>query len=338
MQHTTTIPRRRFISLRRVVMTACITTLIAAMLCAFGCGDKTPPKVEDHILFVTLTLGNPFYQEMIGGLREGIGTDFKLDTMAGARTDDATGQREIMEAFLSRHMKGEIRLRGLVLVPTNSALELTETIRHYNEANIPVINLDIPIEQASLDHSGARVNAFIGSDNVEGGKKAAEVMAANLPNGGNILLLMGASGSANTKARHDGFVTRLAELGKSMGTTFQVKEWTANWNMSEAVAATDSVLSGGGAPKGIFAENDLMALGAAQAVDASKLGTRQRPVIVGYDAIPDAVKAVQEGRIHATISQNPASMGKKAIEYLRRISVGEAVQQREIVPVSPVVR
>jgi ABC-type sugar transport system substrate-binding protein len=333
MLSTIRVSGRRFISI------ICCGTILLMLLTGSSCGNKTSSKPEEHILYVTLTLGNPFYQEMIGGLRDGIGTeDVKLDTMAGARTDDASGQRDIMETFLARHKNGEIKLRGLVIVPANSLLELTDTIRRYNDANIPVINVDIPIEQTALDHSGARTSAFVGSDNVEGGKKAADVMAAALPNGGNILLLLGAPGSANTKARRDGFTSRLAELGQSKGISFQVKEWTANWNMSEAVTATDSMLTGGSSPKGIFAENDLMALGAAQAVETAKFGTRQPPVIVGYDAIPDAVKAVKEGRIHATISQNPASMGKKAVEYLRQISKGEAVPSREIIPVSPVTR
>ena len=243
-----------------------------------------------------------------------------------------------MESFLTQHQRGHIRLRGLVLVPANSEMELTETIRRYNAAGVPVINVDIPINPEALSRSGARVASFIGSNNVLGGEKAAEVLSAQLPKGGEVLLLMGAAGSANTRDRRNGFVNRLNAISSASGIKYSVKEWTANWNKAEALSATDSLLAGGTSLAGIFAENDLMALGAAQAVASAQLGSRPKPIIVGYDAIPDAVKAVHDGAIYATISQNPAIMGKKSIEYLQRITKGEAVPAREIIPVAGVTR
>ncbi|CAN5301859.1 substrate-binding domain-containing protein [soil metagenome] len=296
----------------------------------------TIPKV---VLYVTLTLGNPFYQEMIEGLRAGLvsAPNWKLETMAGQKPEDASGQRDVMDAFLVRHKRHQIHLVGLVLVPANSRFELVPTLKAYNEEQVPIINLDIPIDSAVLAQSAVPIASFVGSNNREGGSRAADVMSTQLPRGGSVLVLMGASGSANARDRRDGFRERLRETGARAGVKYVLKEWTANWKMSEAVTGTDALLGGGNRLDGIFGENDLMALGAAQAISAHPSLVR-RPTIVGYDAIPDARAAVQEGRIFATISQNPALMGKLAIEYLQKLSKGDSVPARQIIPVSPVTK
>ena len=67
----------------------------------------------------------------------------------------------------------------------------------------------------------------------------------------------------------------------------------------------------------IFACNDMMALGALQAVQqARKLG---QIVIVGFDAIEDAVNEIKAGRLDASVAQFPDEMGEKAVEVAYQI-------------------
>lgn len=321
----------RDVTRRSFLIGAAACGVLAVPLSSCGDGQRS-----DIVLFVTLELGNPFYVEMVRGLDLGISRSpgWVLERRAGRQPDDASGQREIMEAFLSRHSPDRgSRLRGLVIVPASSGLGLAASLRQFNAAQIPIINLDIPIDPAALQQGGVQLAAFIGSDNVEGGRVAASEMADQLPQGGNVLILMGVPGQANTRARRDGFVSRLTEQGTARRVTYRTREWTANWSQSEAITATDSLFASSDRPDAIFAENDLMALGAAQAIEGMNWSGRRKPTIIGYDAIPQAVEAVHAGRIHATVSQEPASMGEKAIDYLVRLSHGEQTQQREIVPV-----
>jgi ribose transport system substrate-binding protein len=315
----------------------CLLALLASSTISNCATEKKPPEL---VLYVTLTLGNPFYEEMIAGLKEGLLSQptWQLDARAGTTPDDASSQRDIMESILTSHLQRRLTLKGLVLVPANSRFELTSTIRRYNQAGIPVINVDIPIDPPVLEQSGAHIASFIGSNNKAGGASAADEMAKRLPAGGNLLLLLGPSGSANTRDRAAGFRERLQTISTSKNVRYDIREWTANWKMSEALTATDTILGSGSRLDGIFAENDLMALGAAQAIATQPL-TGHRPIVIGYDAIPDAVKAVRvEGRLAATISQNPSEMGKKAIEYLGRIDKHQDVPARTIIPVSPITK
>jgi ABC-type sugar transport system substrate-binding protein len=298
-----------------------------------GC-QKAP---IDTVLYVTLELGNPFYSEMIDGLHKGLGSPAKwrLEVRAGKSADDASGQLDVMQAFLVQHQNKSVKLVGLVVVPAQSGPELTTMIRRYNEAGIPVVNVDIPIDQSALDRNQAHVEAFIGSNNLEGGKAAASVMADKLPKGGDVLVLLGAPGSANARSRRNGFVDRIAEIGRERHIEFRLREWNCNWSASEASTATGTVLAGGKELRGIFAANDEMALGAAQAVGAANLGQRPKPIIVGYDATPDAKKAIKDGRMYASISQNPEIMGQRAIEDLERLVSKQVVPLKEVIPVSP---
>jgi ABC-type sugar transport system substrate-binding protein len=97
-----------------------------------------------------------------------------------------------------------------------------------------------------------------------------------------------------------------------------------------ALTAVESLLGGNQNIDGIFAQNDLMALGAAR---AERLGEADSwPVIIGYDAIPAARKAVTDGDLHATVSQNPHEMGRLAVSTLMSIREGRPFEARVEVP------
>jgi ribose transport system substrate-binding protein len=77
--------------------------------------------------------------------------------------------------------------------------------------------------------------------------------------------------------------------------------------------------------KGVFAFNDLMALGASDAARLRKLG---HICIVGFDASEYGLKAIREGRIEGTITQDPFNMGKIGVESAERLIKGESVPQK----------
>jgi ribose transport system substrate-binding protein len=65
----------------------------------------------------------------------------------------------------------------------------------------------------------------------------------------------------------------------------------------------------------IFAENDHMALGAVSALKEQRRPTPP-PLVVGYDGIPEALDAIRNASMAATIAQNPAGLGQTAINVL----------------------
>jgi ribose transport system substrate-binding protein len=67
-----------------------------------------------------------------------------------------------------------------------------------------------------------------------------------------------------------------------------------------------------------------MALGAIEAIAAA--GLEGKIVVVGFDAAPDAVQAVKDGTMAATVAQQPALMARIAIEKAVAVAKGESVE------------
>ena len=72
---------------------------------------------------------------------------------------------------------------------------------------------------------------------------------------------------------------------------------------------------------GVFAHNDEMALGALEAINGKEI------VVVGFDATDDALAAVKEGKMAATVAQQPELMGSTAVETAVKLIAGETVEK-----------
>ena len=80
--------------------------------------------------------------------------------------------------------------------------------------------------------------------------------------------------------------------------------------------------------KCVFAHNDEMALGAIEAIGDKEI------IVAGFDATDDAVEAVKEGRMAATVAQQPDLMGATAVETAGKLIKGESVEKTLPVEVS----
>ena len=74
---------------------------------------------------------------------------------------------------------------------------------------------------------------------------------------------------------------------------------------------------------GTFAHNDEMILGAIEAAKAA--GRDAEIIFVGFDAIDDALAAVNDGSLAATIAQQPELMGILGVETAVKHLMGEEV-------------
>jgi ribose transport system substrate-binding protein len=73
----------------------------------------------------------------------------------------------------------------------------------------------------------------------------------------------------------------------------------------------------------VFAHNDNMILGVLEALESVKyMGSR---VLIGFDAIREAVRAVEQGKLTATIAQRPERMGRLAVQSAARLLRGEQI-------------
>ena len=86
----------------------------------------------------------------------------------------------------------------------------------------------------------------------------------------------------------------------------------------------ENILQGNKDIKAVFAQNDEMALGAQKALADAGMND---VLIVGFDATDDAVKAVKEGKMAATVAQQPDLIGSLGIETAIKVINKEKVDK-----------
>ncbi|HWN72022.1 MAG TPA: substrate-binding domain-containing protein, partial [Haliangium sp.] len=114
-----------------------------------------------------------------------------------------------------------------------------------------------------------------------------------------------------------------------------VAEQTGNWARDQGLTVTENILTSLGAnkPNAIISENDDMALGAIEALRAAGLLDGSISVL-GFDAIPEALSAVQKGELAVTVEQSPSRQIRTALRQLvDQIRKGTEMKSESIAPV-----
>jgi inositol transport system substrate-binding protein len=110
-----------------------------------------------------------------------------------------------------------------------------------------------------------------------------------------------------------------------------IDQQTANWSRDQAQNLMTNWLSTASPFDAVIANNDEMAIGAIQAMNAS--GIAKEDVIVGgIDATADALKAMEAGELDVTVFQDAAGQGKGALDAALALARGEAVEQKVYIP------
>ncbi len=86
----------------------------------------------------------------------------------------------------------------------------------------------------------------------------------------------------------------------------------------------------------MFAQNDEMALGALRALQTAG---KSDVMVVGFDGTPDGEKAVNSGKLAATVAQLPEQIGAKGVETADKVILkGEKVEANYPVELKLVVK
>jgi ribose transport system substrate-binding protein len=293
----------------------------------WGCQrGAAPDSAGPPVALVMKTLNNPFFIDMQKGAEEAArALNLQLIVQAPERELDVEKQMQIIENLIQR------RVGAICLAPAGSR-EIVPAIIKANRANIPVLILDTRVDAATLAQAGGRITTFIGSDNFEGGQIAGAHIAELLGGEGKVAILEGIPGHETGDARLHGF--RQA-LSNHPGIQI-VASQTANWERDQGFNVFQNILQSQPGIQALFACNDLMALGAAEAIAAE--GRTGKIKVVGFDAVVDAREAIRKGLIDASIAQHPFQMGRIAVENARRVIHGESIPQEIPVTVELITR
>jgi ABC-type sugar transport system substrate-binding protein len=184
----------------------------------------------------------------------------------------------------------------------------------------------IPVVLCNTLTNNKNYDVYVGSMDEEAGRIQGEFLGKVLNEKGNVGVLMGVIGQSPQIYRKQGLEESLFAKYPRIK---KVAEQTANWKRDEAMRITEDWLLRFPEINAIAAQNDDMAMGALQAVQAKG---RKDIIIVGIDAIPDALQAVKEGKLAATVFQDAKGQGSKAIEVAWQLTKGISVDKNVIIP------
>jgi inositol transport system substrate-binding protein len=201
---------------------------------------------------------------------------------------------------------------GIVLIP-NDVNALAPAANEVLAAKIPIVTVDRHVVGTTepIPH--------VGADNVAGGVAMAEYVIKKFPDGARIIFLRGEPGSSPAIDRAKGALETL----KAAGDKYKVlADQTANFKRDQGMTVTQNLLTSIGTPPDvIICSNDDMALGAEEALQQAGI-PKGKVMVIGFDALPEALAKIRSGDQAATIEQSPGKQIRTGmqvvVDYIRK--------------------
>ncbi|MCL6549922.1 MAG: substrate-binding domain-containing protein [Acidothermus cellulolyticus] len=258
------------------------------------------------LCYVTRTLANEFWAfERDGFEGEAKRLGVKYQTYAVTNEASITEQLDKAKAILNQGCSA-------ILASPITATALDSVFATALDKHMPVIVLN----DARSTLPGT---VYVGPDAQVLGATAADYVHKRLPDGGKVAMISGDPGSSNAVNRGKGFV---AELKKYPNLEL-VASQTAMWDQTKAQEIATTMLTAHKDLKAIYCQNDVMALGAIQAVAAA--GLTGKVLVIGNDGIPEAKKQITAGNMTATVSERPITEGKAGVDAALWLLAGKQV-------------
>ena len=291
-------------SFRKIAALTATAALIltGTTACGRGGGDAAG---STKIVMAISTLNNPFFVELRDGAQAAAKTAGVQLNIVDAQNDSATQANQLATAAAGA-------TKAVIVNPVDSDAAAS-AVKALTKANIPVIAVDRTV-------NGAELTSLVASDNVAGGRQAADELAKSMGEKGSVIALQGVSGTSASRDRG----ARFEEGMKAYPNITVVAKQTANFDRAAALDVTTNLMQAHPDVTGLFAENDEMALGAVQALGA-RAGTDV--MVVGFDGTSDGLAAIQKGTMVATIAQQPAELGKLAVELAVKAIKGTKIDK-----------
>lgn len=281
-----------------------------------GATDGTDAGGDASIGLALSTLNNPFFVSLRDGA-QAAADEAGVELVVTDARDDATQQADQVQNFLTQ------QLDAVLINPVDSDAA-GPTVAPLIEAGIPVVAVDRGVNDAE-------VSSFVASDNVLGGRLAADALAEAIGEQGQVLVLQGVAGTSASRERGQGFSEGIAAYPGIEVVAMQ----PADFDRAQGLDVATNLLQANPEVVGIFAENDEMALGAVQALGAR---AGQDVFVVGFDGTDDGMAAIEAGTMYASIAQQPEELGRAAVEAALAVIAGEEVEATVSVEVVAVTR
>lgn len=232
----------------------------------------------------------------------------------------------------------------LIFLAPRSEKPLAQAVLKAKSAGIPVILLDRDVDH-SIAEPGEDYVCFIGSNFVQEGARAAEWLAETMDGTATIIELEGTTGSSPAIDRQKGFRDYLAgtyvpEENGGIPSFVPaggfpdmkiIASQTGDFARDEGRQVFETLYQANPTANAVYAHNDEMALGAIAALEAASKVPGTDVIIVSVDGSRDALQAIIDGKLGATVECNPR-FGPKAFETMMQYANGEEIPEMIINP------
>lgn len=275
-----------------------------------SCGQKKSTEGQTLRIGVSmLSLQNEFVLNVSQSL-EKYAKENKVELIVVDAERSSLKQIEQVENFINQQVD------AIILNPCEFEASSPAIIKA-KKAGIPIVNVNSSTKE--------KPDAFVGSDDKESAKLAIEFIAKKLNGKGNIVIIQGYLGQA-------------AQIDRDLGAKDALKKYpnlkvlatqTGEWDRAKAMSLMENWIQLHGKNiQAVFAHNDEMGLGAAQALMDKNL--KSSTIVVSVDGIADARKAVKAKKLDATILQDAENQGKNAIQLAIQLAKKQKPKNADI--------
>jgi ribose transport system substrate-binding protein len=287
-----------------------------------GCGGTGGGAAGGEKRIILLNNGDsPFWDACRAGLEEAA-NDLDLKK-AGLRavfeSNDATpqGQLDRLRQFASQ---SDIVAVGISAIDGNNAA-IADQLRELRKKGVHVVTIDSDVDRAR--YRDARF-AFIGTDNLAGGRELGKCAKGLRPDGGQYVTFVGRTGAQNAIERIGGFAEGAGDKFKSLDSMADENDRSrARENVRNAIRNHPGLNT----LVGIWSYN------APAIADVVKgMDKRSQMTVVVFDAEPVAIRQMGEGLIDAMVVQNPYQMGYQGVKLMKALVEKDEATVKQMLP------
>lgn len=276
-----------------------ILGLALAGIAIVGCNRGKDTKL--HLAFVTNNASDFWTIARAGTAKAqeetpGIDVDFQIPS-----DGTAASQQRIVDDLLTRGVK------GIAISPVDAANQTPMLDDVAKKALLVTQDSDAP--------NSAR-SCYVGTNNVEAGKQAGELVKKVLPDGGKIMVFVGTLDAQNAHDRYQGLKQALEGSKVSIidVRTDDTDRVRAQANVQDTIVKYPDVAG----LVGLWSYNGPAILNAVRS--AKKTGAIR---IVCFDEEDETLAGIKSGDIYATVVQQPFEFGRQAIELMAKVIRGD---------------
>jgi ribose transport system substrate-binding protein len=295
-----------------------LAVAVAASLLMSGCA-AAKPQYKHRIAVIPKGTSHDFWKSIHAGAlqaaRERSGTQIIWE--GPPKESMRYEQQQIIERFTSEGVS------AIVLAPCDRK-SLVPPVEGAIHKGIPVVIIDSGLELPASIQQSDRYLGYVATDNRQGGVEAAKRIIELLKGKEHpkVLMIRYQTGSESTEQREAGFRDTIRKVASI---ELIVPEDEAGATVESAQQVAERILSDHKDLDGIFVPNESSTTGVLRALEG--LNRVGQVKLVGFDANPDLVSALQAGKLHGLVLQDPFDMGYRSV--LRAVDFLEGKPPKE---------